>query len=186
MAGFGLKLLRSVGPDGFTGNQIEYDISPSNTNPIYAGDLVRLSGGFVIEATGAANNNDFSPLGVFLGCRYVDSNGSFKFKRFWDGAAGRTGIKAMIAVPEGATFLIKGTAGSTYTQANTIGARFGVTYTAGSTVYGDSRVRLGASSAGTGPLMVHRLVDAPYNAFNATEPLFEVVVVRKQGFMALV
>lgn len=186
MAGFGLKLLRSVGPDGLTGNQIEYDISPSNTSPIYAGDLVRLNAGFIVEATGAANNNDFSPLGVFLGCRYVDSNGSYKFKRFWDGVAGRTNIKAMVAVPEGATFLIKGTTGATYTRANTIGARFGVTYAAGSPVYGDSRVRLGtAAAASTGPLLVQRLVEAPYNSFSASEPLFEVVFVRKQGFAAL-
>lgn len=186
MAGFGLKLLRSVGPDGFTGNQIEFDISPSNTGAIYAGDLVRLNAGFLVEATGATNNNDFSPLGVFLGCRYVDSSGSFKFKRFWDGVAGRTNIKAMVAVPEGATFLIKGTAGATYTQANTIGARFGVNYTAGSSVYGDSRVRLGSTAAAsTGPLLVHRLVDAPRNSFTATEPLFEVVFARKQGFPAL-
>ena len=186
MAGFGLKIIRSRGMEGYFGNQTEYDISPANTGAIFAGDLVRLNGGFIVEATGAANNDDFSPLGVFLGCRYVASDGSFEYKRFWDGGAGRTDIRAMVAVPDGVTFLIKGNPGGTYTQANTIGARFGVTYAAGSTVYGDSRVRLGTASAGTGPLLVHRLVDAPRNAFGVSEPLFEVTFARTQGFPALV
>lgn len=185
MAGFGLKVLRSTGADGFTGSQNEFLISPSNNAPIYRGDLVRLSGGFIIEATGAANNDDFSPLGVFQGCRYTDVDGSIVYRPFWDGVAGRSNIRAMVGLPDGTTFLIKGTSGATYTQAS-IGARFGVTYTAGSVIYGDSRVRLGtAAAAATGPLLVQRLVDAPYNSFSATEPLFEVVFARKAGFPAL-
>ena len=172
--------------EGYFGNQNEYDISPANTGAIFYGDLVRLNGGVIVEATGATNSNDFSPLGVFIGCRYVDADGSYEWKRFWDGAPGRTSIRAMVAIPEGVTFQIKGDPGGTYTQANTIGARFGVTYAAGSTVYGDSRVRLGTSSAATGPLIVQRLVDAPRNAFTAAEPLFEVTFARTQGFPALV
>lgn len=185
MAGFGLKIVRSSGADGFVGNANEFPIAANTAHAIYAGDLVALSSGFIVEATGRANNNDFSPLGVFLGCRYVDADGSFKFKRYWDGVAGRTDIRAMVALPEGATFLIKGDPGGTYTQAN-IGSRFGVTYTAGSPVYGDSRVRLGAAAAAsTGPLRLHRLVEAPYNAFTRPEPLFEVSFARSQGFAAL-
>lgn len=185
MAGFGLKTLRSVGPDGYVGNQTEYDINPSNADPIFRGDLVALSSGFIIEATGGVANADFSPLGVFLGCRYEDADGSFEFKPFWDGNSGRSNIKAMVAVPPGTSFLIKGDPTGTYTQAS-IGARFGVTYAAGSTVYGDSRVRLGAAPAATGPLLVQRLVDAPFNSFSVSEPLFEVVFARTQGFPALV
>jgi hypothetical protein len=167
------------------GNQSEYPIAANNANPIFAGDLVRLNGGFIVEATGAANNDDFSPLGVFMGCRYVEPNGDFTFKRFWDGGSGRSNIVAMVAIPEQTTFLIKGNPEGTYTQAN-IGSRYGVNYVAGSTVYGDSRVRLGAAAANsTGPLRLLRLVDAPFNAFNRPEPLFEVVFARSQGFATL-
>ena len=186
MAGFGLKILRSRGMEGYFGNQNAFDIASGNTGPIFTGDLVRLNGGFIVEATGAANSNDFSPLGVFLGCKYEDADGSFVFRRFWDGAPNRANIQAFVAVPEGVTFLIKGDPAGNYTQANTIGARFGVTYAAGSAVYGDSRVRLGTTAAATGPLIVHRLVEAPRNAFNVAEPLFEVSIARTQGFPALV
>ena len=185
MAGFGLKIIRSQGMEGYYGNQSEYPIANNNANPIFKGDLVRLNGGFLVEASGAADNNDFSPLGVFLGCRYVGADGGYEFKPFWDGAAGRSNIVGMVAVPQGATFLIKGAPAGTYTQAN-IGSRFGINYAAGSTVYGDSRVRLGAAAANsTGPLRLLRLVDAPYNAFDRDEPLFEVVFARSQGFATL-
>ena len=185
MAGFGLKTLRSTGPDGYVGNQSEFPIATNNTSPIFRGDLVSLASGFIVEATGAANNDDFSPLGVFLGCRYQAADGSFEFKAFWDGGAGRSNIVAMVAIPDGATFLIKGAPNGTYTQAN-IGSRYGINYVAGSTVYGDSRIRLGAAAQNsTGPLRLHRLVDAPYNAFDRDEPLFEVTFARSQGFATL-
>ena len=185
MAGFGLKILRSKGPDGFVGNQSEFPINPATSNPIFRGDLVRLDGGFVIEASGGADSNDFSPLGIFLGCRYVAPDGSYEFKAFWDGSAGRSDVQALVAIPEGASFLIKGAPAGSYSQAN-IGNRFGINYVAGSTVYGDSRVRLGASAANsTGPLRLLRLVEAPYNSFDRDEPLFEVVFARSQGFATL-
>jgi hypothetical protein len=185
MAGFGLKILRSTGPDGFVGNQSEFPIAANNTAAIFRGDLVRLNGGVLVEASGAANNDDFSPLGVFLGCRYVAADGSFEFKPFWDGGAGRSNIVGMVAIPDGATFLIKGSSLGAYTQAN-IGSRFGINYAAGSTIYGDSRVRLGAAAANsTGPLRLLRLVDAPFNAFGRPEPLFEVNFARSQGYATL-
>lgn len=185
MAGFGLKIVRSTGPAGFVGNMAEFPIAPNNANPIFTGDLVRLASGVLVEATGAADNNDFSPLGVFQGCRYEDADGSFTFKPYWDGNSGRSNVRGIVALPDTATFLIKGTPAGTYTQA-LIGSRFGVNYAAGSTVYGDSRVRLGASAAAasTGPLRLLRLVDAPFNAFDKDEPLFEVTFARS-GFATL-
>lgn len=185
MAGFGLKIVRSTGPDGFVGNSQEYPISPANPDPIFMGDLVALSGGFVIEASGATDNNDFSVLGVFQGCRYVDADGSYKFKPYWDGVAGRSNVIAKVAIPDGATFLIAGDPAGTYTQAS-VGARFGTKYAAGSALYGDSRITMGAAPAATGPLIVHRLADTPNNAFGNDYPLLEVGIVRRQLHPALV
>jgi len=184
MAGFGLKIVRSNGPEGFVGNQIEFPISPSNTAPIFTGDPVRLSSGFIVEATGAANNVDFTPLGVFQGCVYTKADGTQEYAKYWDGAAGRTNIRALVAMPNGATFLIKGSS-ALLTQAN-IGSRYGIAYTAGSTIYGDSRSRLSAASGASAPFLLHRLVDAPFNAFTNAEPLFEVSFIRTQFGSALV
>lgn len=180
MAGYGLRLARQQGMEGFSGNLAEFAINPSNTNPIFHGDVVRLSSGYVIEGTGAADDDDLDILGVFNGCKYVDSDGSFEFQKFWDGGAGRTNIRADIILPVNGVFHIKGKAGVTYTQA-AVGARFGLTYVAGSTVYGDSKVSLGAAAAAlTGPLIVHGVAGLPNNLIGGAEPVFEVGIIRQQ------
>jgi hypothetical protein len=186
MAGFGLRLAKSQGMEGYTGNLIEFDVDPANTDPIFTGDVVTFAGGFVQEATEGgtiASQNDFSILGVFMGCRFVDADGGFEFKNQWNGGAGRSDIKATVAVPAHGMFWIKGQAGATYTQAD-IGTRKGVLYNVGSTQYGDSRMTLGApgASVATGPLIVHRLAPLPGNTFASDEPIFEVSVARSAGY----
>lgn len=185
MAGFGLKILRSNGPEGFMGNQAEFPIAANNSSPIFRGDLVSLASGLLVEATGAADNSDFSPLGVFTGCRYQDADGSYVFKPYWDGNSGRTNIVGIVSLPVGATFAIKGSSDGTYTQAS-VGSRFGIDYAVGSPAYGDSRCRLSAGAANsTGPLRLLRLVDTPYNGFDRPEPVFEVTFARSQGYATL-
>jgi len=189
MAGMGLRLAQSQGMEGSTGNLHEFAISPSETTAIFSGDVVALNAaGFIEEASGATDNNDFDILGVFAGCKYVDVDGSFKFSSFWDGNSGRTEIKAQVIMPVGAQFLVRGHASGTYTQANTVGHRFGIDYTAGSTVYGDSRITLSQSAAATGPLLVHRLAPLttePANTWSSAEPWFIATVVRPQGNIAV-
>jgi len=185
MAGFGLRLVRSQGMEGYSGNLFEYPINPANTSPIFTGDVVALSAGFVREATlggTVASQNDFPILGVFAGCRYVDTDGSYVFKNQWNGAPGRSEIFGHIAIPPVGLFFIRGAAGQVYTQAH-IGVRKGVLWNAGSVKYGDSRLTLGAAGANvaTGPLFVHRLAQLPGNNFNSPEPIFEVSVIRQQG-----
>jgi hypothetical protein len=184
MAGFGLRLVRSQGMEGYSGNLFEYPISPANTSPIFTGDVVALSAGFVREATlgGTADQNNIGILGVFAGCRYVDDDGSYVFKNQWNGGAGRSEIFGHIAIPPVGLFFIRGAAGQVYTQAD-IGVRKGVLWNAGSVKYGDSRLTLGAAGANvaTGPLFVHRLAQLPGNTFASPEPIFEVSVIRQQG-----
>jgi hypothetical protein len=177
----GLRHCRSMGMEGSTGNLREFRISPSNTNAIYSGDLVRLASGFVVEASGAATGADFEALGVFMGVRYVDPEGGYQYRKHWDGGAGRTNCWAHVAVATGATFMIAGQAGATYTQAD-IGTRKGIVYAAGNPVTGFSAARLGAPGAtvGTGPLKVIQAIDD----VDPGGPYFEVEIVRTQALPA--
>jgi hypothetical protein len=187
MAGFGLKIVKSQGPEGFTGNTAEYEIDPANTGSIFTGDPVLLDGnGWIVEATGGAANNDFNILGVFVGVRYVDSDGSYKYRQYWNGGSGRSQIKAMVALPPVGMFAIRGNAGTNYTRAGTAGKRFGMNYFAGSTQYGDSRSTLAAATAATGPLLVHGLADLPGNVYGTGAPTFVCSVARPQGFPQVV
>lgn len=170
MAGFGLRLARSQGMEGFSGNLNEFDVSPSNTNAIFTGDPVILNAGYLTAAT----STSAAILGVFMGCQYVDSNGDVVFRNQWDGGAGRTNIRASVAMPPSSMFWVRGNAGVNFQQATSVGAAHPFVIAAGNTKYGDSRWSLGAP--GAGPVRVHRLVDLPGNAWGTGGPILEVSV----------
>lgn len=181
MAGYGLRHGRSQGMEGSTGNTAEFNIAVGYTGVIARGDVVRLNAGYLEEASGHADNDAFDILGVFNGCQYIDSDGSLKFKQVWDGGAGRTDIRAQVLMPGHTLFHIKGRTGTTYNIAATIGARFGIDWAAANTMFGESRIQLGAAANAAGPLMVHRLVPLPGgNPIGGAEPVFEVSIVRQQ------
>lgn len=169
MAGFGLRLTRSQGMEGFTGNSFEYPILSTNANPIYTGDPVVLSGGYIVAATAVAG----PILGIFNGCRYVDSRGDYQFENQWDGSTGNTLIFATVAIPVASMFHVRGETGVTFSQAD-VGAAHPFVVNAGSPQYGDSRYTINA--AGAGSLVVHGLVDIPGNTWDVDEPILEVSV----------
>ena len=177
MAGFGLRLARSQGMEGYTGNLTEYDVSPANALPIFTGDPVILNGGFLTAAT----STSAAILGIFMGCRYVDSHGDYKYRNYWDGNTGAADVKAAVAVPPHGRCWIKGEAGVDFQQAS-IGAAHPFVINAGNAQYGDSRWTVGA--AGAGPLIVHRLVDLPNNAWGTDEPILEVTVNLSSGYFS--
>jgi hypothetical protein len=179
MAGFGLKLGRSQGMEGYTGNMNDFSIDPTNTNLIFTGDPVSIdAGGFVEETSGNGGTTPVvTPItGVFFGCRYVDTDGSYVFRNYWDGAANRTDIFAHVSIPPHSTFHARLTAAGT--QAD-VGTRRGLDYVVGSVPYGDSRYTVGAVSA-TGPVVIQRLANFPGNAWANDEPIVEVAVVAQQ------
>lgn len=188
MAGNGLRLVMSQGMEGFTGNLREFDIDPTNTGAIYYGDVVAwAASGFVAEATGATDNDDFDILGIFMGCRYVDTDGSIQYSKHWDGGANRSDIRAHVAMPAGCMITIKGDATGTYTKANTEGHRFGIDYAAGSAVTGVSAVNLGAAADSAGPILIHGLHSGVVgNSYSSDEPVFIGTIVRPQGAPAVI
>lgn len=165
---FGMRLVKSAGMEGFTGNLFEYDIDPANTNPIFTGDPVLLSGGYIEEVSDGNTDVDYAGpiLGIFAGCRYVDDDGSYKFNNFWSGAAGRTEAVANVVVPGSGLVWIREATGAGLARA-AIGARHGVAYGAGSTQTGQSGFTLGAASA-IGGLLLHRPAALPGNVISSS------------------
>lgn len=174
MAGFGLRLGRSQGMEGYTGNTNEFLIDPTYADTIYTGDVVVLNGGYVEEASGNTAGAITGPiLGVFNGCRYIDAEGGYEFRNQWDGGAGRSEIYAMIAMPPHQNFHAKLSAPG---SAADVGTRRGLVYAAGSPQYGDSRVLVGAVAA-TGPVVIQRLANLPGNSWASAQPIVEVSIV---------
>lgn len=189
MAGNGLRHGRSQGMDGYTGNLAEFPINPANTDTIFMGDAVVLNAGYIEEASSnVAGDLAAGPiLGVFMGYRNKASQARIgandtPFAQHWSGAPNIADPVAHVALPAHSTFIIKGSAGSTYAQAD-VGKRYLIKYAAGNPNTGQSRISLGAVNA-AGPLQLHRLVDLPGNSWGSAEPLLEVVVVAQQGTAA--
>lgn len=187
MAGFGLRIAKSQGMEGFTGNSQQFPLDPAYADKIFVGDPVILNGGNVESVANAAGPVTAAPiLGVFSGWEETspvaaygsDSNG---FNRYWTGASGAKAPVATVILPPHSLFWIAGDAGQAW-DATLVGGRLGLQYAAGSDQFGDSRVT--AITQAGGPLQLHRLVTQPGNAWGNANPLLEVSVVLHQGTAA--
>lgn len=89
---FGFRARRHM-----TGGMIrlsEYSIASAYSSNIFLGDPVEMTGtGKNIQLAAAANVDS---IGVFAGCRYVDSQGNQKFSKYWPASTTATDIVAMV------------------------------------------------------------------------------------------
>lgn len=171
MSGMGFRLARSQGMEGSTGNLRTYPIADDYDTPIHRGAMVTLTGGNV---TLSAVTPGDKHLGIFWGCKFVDTDGSIRYEKWWSGAAGRSNIEAQVAIlPAGATALVRGNPASNYTQAD-IGVRksFVIPAPAGDNATGQSRQHLANAGAtvANAPFTVLQQVDLPDG------PWFEVAL----------
>lgn len=156
----GFSLARSQGMEGSTGNLRQFAIDASNTTPIFKGDLVTLAGGYVVGSAGTAGT---TVLGVFWGCEYVDADGGIKFANRWNGVAGSSNIKAHVSLVGPASSLLVGVDETdTYTVADIGRLKPAAAGGGGSTLTGQSSMKLGAAGASvaTAPLIVTQFFDA--------------------------
>lgn len=91
-APLGLKALRLAG-GGAVPPMEEMRIATTNTTAIFFGDIVKVVADGTIEDSDAG---DTLNVGVFQGCRYVNSAGEQKFSRYWTGEASATDIVAYV------------------------------------------------------------------------------------------
>jgi hypothetical protein len=109
---FGLRPLLKLGSNVNSDGNTQYRIASNTTDAIFQGDIVTLSGGYVVKATpGAANI-----LGVFLGCEYSDpTTKKTTFKNYYPGAVVASDIVATVVDDPNALFLVQasGVAGNT-------------------------------------------------------------------------
>jgi len=116
---------------------------------LYTGDLICIeASGTISESIGAT----LKPSGVFMGCNYVDSDGSQKFSRYWPGEAitAATSIEFHVITDPDQTYYIQGNAtcshGETAKVLNYVATVS--TASAGSTKTGQSAFFVETSAAG--------------------------------------
>ena len=139
---FGLRPLGNLSATGAQ-KQFAYEINDNQSGAIFQGDLVTLSGGYVVKYDSTLHT---SALGVLNGVFYVDpTSGKPTFKNFYPGSVNITSgvITAEVVDDPSQLFLIQ--ADEDVVQAD-IGLNANIAYTAGSSTTGLSGTELDSST----------------------------------------
>jgi len=141
----------------------EYSIASAYATSIFTGDVVEMTGTGTNIAKAAAENVD--NIGVFAGCRYVDSQGKQQFSQYWPASTTASDIVAFVYDDPNIVF----EAQCDTLAAADIGALADWNVGTGSTTTGQSGLYVVASSTGTTgkALRLLQAKPSPDNAYGA-------------------
>ena len=188
-APYGLKPINLIGGQVFAGATRQLVIASGYGTSIFYGDVVKLaSTGTIQKDTGTTTA---TPVGVFLGCSYVNSVGQVVFQQYFPAsttAPTGTVITAYVSDDPDQLFkavLVTGTTADdatsgllpAYLSRTVIGSNLEMVQNTGSTVTGDSKVGVysaaGATTTATLPI---RVIDVVPDTANSSGNFCEVIV----------
>jgi len=188
-APYGLKPINLIGGQVFAGATRLLNIASGYNTSIFYGDVVKLvSTGTIEKDTGTTTA---TPVGVFLGCSYVNAQGQTIFAQYFPAnttAPTGTTITAYVCDDPDQLFKVVNVAGTTaddttsgllpaYLGRTMIGTNAQLVQNAGSTASGDSKVAIysaaGATTTATLPI---RIVDVVPDTANSSGNFVEFVV----------
>ena len=188
-APYGLKPINLIGGQVFAGATRLLNIASGYNTSIFYGDAVTLASSGTIQKD--AGTTTATPVGVFLGCSYVNSQGQTIFTQYFPAnttAPTGTTITAYVADDPDQLFkavLVTGTTADdvtsgllpTYLGRTVIGSNAQLVQNTGSTVTGDSKVGIytaaGATTTATLPI---RIIDVVPDTANSSGNFCEVIV----------
>ena len=166
-AAFGFIPVRHMSGNAPRTNQ--FTITSGLAENIFSGDLCVITGGVISPHAATEVNN----IGVFAGCSYTASDGSYVYSEYWPSGTVATDIIAYVYDCPYTVFRVQ-SAGSP-AQTN-IGNCADVVAGAGSTTTGQSGFEIsGTMAAGAATCKLIALVETPDNAFGANA-VMEVLI----------
>jgi len=149
------------------------NIADGYTTAIYFGDVVKkVTGGTIEKDVGTTS---LTPIGVFVGCRYINSIGYAVDSQYWPGVTTGYTVYAKVVTDPDAVFAIQAdgalTDGGSNTGSEVNGLNAAIVQTAGSAVFGKSKNALDGNSCSTTntlPLRIVGLVEEPNNEWSDT------------------
>ena len=192
-APYGLKPINLIGGQVFAGATRQLVIANTagtgyGTN-IFYGDVVKVvAGGTIEKDTGTTTA---TPVGVFLGCSYVNAQGQVIFSQYYPAsttAPTGTTINAFVADDPDQLYKVVNVAGTTadntssgllpaYLGRTMIGSNAQLVQNTGSTASGDSKVAIyTAAGATTTASLPVRIVDVVPDTANSSGNFCEVIV----------
>lgn len=149
------------------------NIADGYTTAIYFGDVVKkVTGGTIEKDVGTTS---LTPIGVFVGCRYINSIGYAVDSQYWPGVTTGYTVYAKVVTDPDAVFAIQADGalddGGSNTGSEVNGLNAAIVQTAGSATFGKSKNALDGSSCSTTntlPLRIVGLVEEPNNEWSDT------------------
>ena len=170
---FGLRPLGNLSATGAQ-KQFAYEINDNQSGAIYQGDLVTLSGGYVVKYDSTLHT---SAVGVFNGCNYIDpTSGKPTWKNYYPGSVNITQGKITADVIDDPSQLFIIQVDESVAQTD-IGKNADIVGTGGSTTTGVSSMELDSSTIAKTAALNLKIVglwDVPGNTFGTNA----VVVVK--------
>ena len=186
-APYGLKPINLIGGQVFAGATRLLNIASGYNTSIFYGDVVKLvSTGTIEKDTGQATA---TPVGVFLGCSYVNAQGQTVFAQYFPAnttAPTGTTITAYVADDPDQLFKVALVAGQTedgngltvaFLGRTIIGTNVEMVQNTGSTITGDSKIGVySAAGATTTASLPLRVIDVVPDTANSSGNFCEVIV----------
>jgi hypothetical protein len=167
-AAFGFVPLRHMSGNAPRSNK--YTITSGLAENIFTGDAVIMAADGTLQPAAATEVNI---IGVFGGCSYTASDGSYIYSEYWPTGTVATDIIAYVY--DDPYIVYKAQSAGTTAQTN-IGNCADIVAGAGSTTTGTSGFEIsGTMAAGTAQTKIVALYDAPENSFGANA-VMEVLI----------
>ena len=188
-APYGLQPVNLIGGQVFAGATRQLVIASAYNTSIFYGDVVNIASTGTINKD--AGTTTATPVGVFMGCSYVNSQGQTIFTQYFPAnTAAPTGtvITAYVADDPDQLFKVVNVTGTTaddatsgllpaYLSRTVIGSNAQLVQNTGSTVTGDSKVAIytaaGATTTATLPI---RIIDVVTDTANSSGNFCEFIV----------
>lgn len=153
-----------------TGGEVraaEYSIADQYNTALYYGQLVKMTG--TGRNVAASAGSDTVNIGVFAGCKYVNSAGVEVFSKHWPASTVTQGAVGAVAYVYDDPYIVYEIQGDEDLEAADIGCLADIVGTSGDATTGISTQELDSSSitnSGTaGQLRIHQLVPRVDNAY---------------------
>ena len=188
-APYGLKPINLIGSQVFAGATRQLVIASAYGTSIFYGDVVKVvAGGTIEKDTGTTTA---TPVGVFLGCSYVNAQGQVIFSQYFPAsttAPTGTVISAYVADDPDQLYKVVNVAGTTaddtasgllpaFLGRTMIGSNAQLVQNAGSTASGDSKVAIYSAAGGTtADTLPIRIIDVVPDTANSSGNFCEFIV----------
>jgi hypothetical protein len=182
-APYGLLPINLIGGQVFAGSTRQIPIAVNSATAIFYGDVVKLnSDGTLDKDTGTSAA---TPVGVFLGCTYVDPTFGLTFRQYYPGTTNINGITAYVLDDPDALFKVAVVSSGTtmsFMNRTSVGNNAVLVQNSGLTATGNSRVAVSSTTATTSTWPV-RVIDVIPDTARAGNPgsYTEVIVKWNQG-----